>query len=129
MAVTHNPIFTQLANVAMASFTTANTNRDGTGTIQDIFTAGANGSRVQRVRAKATGATTAGVLRLYIKESATYRLFKEFLVSAITPSATIESFELEYEPDPAINLETGQVLAMSTHIGEAFHATIEGADY
>ena len=46
-------------------FFTANTALDGTGTIQSLLTTGVSGALVFRMRVKATGTTTAGMLRLF----------------------------------------------------------------
>ena len=45
---------------------TANTAKDGTGTVATLFTAGANGGRVERIRARAVGTNVATVLRIFI---------------------------------------------------------------
>lgn len=45
---------------------TANTAKDGTGTVATLFTAGANGGRVERIRARAAGTNVATVLRIFI---------------------------------------------------------------
>ena len=107
---------------------TANTNRDGTGTIVDIFAAGANGSKVTSVVTKATGTTTAGMVRLFIKESSTYRLFDEVPVSAATPSGTVEAFR-DIQPFDDLILENGQTLAASTHNAETFVVHVLGGDF
>lgn len=77
MAANFNPIFTLSPNVGSGIWTaslTANVKSDGTGTIATdmvvVFTAGANGSFVQKLRATPNGstaatATTATVLRVY----------------------------------------------------------------
>lgn len=106
----------------------ANTNRDGTGTIVDIFAAGTNGSKVTSVVTKATGTTTAGMVRLFIKESSTYRLFDEVPVSAATPSATVETFR-DIQPFDDLILESGQTLAASTHLAETFVVHVLGGDF
>ncbi len=48
-----------------AVLSTANTNRDGTGTLVPVVIGAANGSRVDRIQYQATGTTTAGMLRLF----------------------------------------------------------------
>lgn len=50
---------------SVAQISTANTNRDGTGTLVPVLVAGVNGSRVDRVQFQAIGTTTAGMLRLF----------------------------------------------------------------
>ena len=52
--------------VGIANISTANTNRDGTGTIVAAFVAGSSGSRIDKVVIEATSTTTAGMVRLFI---------------------------------------------------------------
>jgi hypothetical protein len=124
--------FANAPNVVVTAFSTANTNRDGTGTIALAFTPGANGSRIERIQFKATGTTTAGMVRLFYSTDAgvTWRLLKELSVSAITPSATVQSFDgsLTFGNAALLVLTSGHRLGVSTHNAEAFVATAIGAD-
>ena len=56
---------------AIAQISTANTNRNGTGTIGTVFTGAAGGSRIDDITITATGTTTAGVVRLFINDGTT----------------------------------------------------------
>ena len=107
---------------------TANTNLDGTGTLGDIITGGSQGTHVQMIRFKAEGTTTAGMLRLYIYDTVTTNLLKEFLVAAITPSATVQSFEVEWIPSVNLILASGEILRCSTEKAESFTAFAFGGD-
>ena len=84
------PAFTAVPNAGGNLLTTrisaANTNRDGTGTVYVVLTGGTNGTRGERVQWNATGTTTAGVVRLYLKDTGTpsTRLLVEALVTALT---------------------------------------------
>ena len=68
MAANTMPIYTKLGQISYNSttLTTANTAKDGTGTTQLIFTAGADGGRVERIRVRALGTNVATVLRIFI---------------------------------------------------------------
>lgn len=123
------PAFTATVNAGGNLLTNrisaANTSRDGSGTVYVILTGGANGTRVDRVQWKATGTTTAGVVRLYLKDTGTpsTRLLAEALVSAITPSATIKSAEGEFvrtDGQPLVMVPSGWTLLASTHNAESF---------
>jgi hypothetical protein len=50
-----------------------------------ILSAGANGSRIERIAFCAIGATTASTIRLFIYNGTTYFLWQEILLPAITP--------------------------------------------
>ena len=104
----------------------ANTNRDGTGTLVDIFTAGDNGSLIQRVEVIATGTTTAGVIRLFVYDGTNNRLYDEILVTAITPSTTVEVFSANINPSPALPLKNTWKLKASTHNAETFNVLAIG---
>lgn len=132
MAVTATPVFAQTPVLAIGQVATANTNRDGsTGTYTDLFTAGSNGARVEYIRVVATGTTTAGVVRLFLSTDSgtTYRLWKEILISAITPSTTVEVAAGEYMPSrPLVLPATSGRIRASTHNGETFNVFIHGAN-
>lgn len=127
MAVTATPIFAQTLRHGAVALITANTNRDGTGTIGTVFTAGSNGSTIERVDITATGTTTAGVVRLYVHNGSTYFLWKELLVGAITPSVTVAVFARIVREK--LYLPTTYSLRASTHIGEGFSVHAAGWDY
>lgn len=131
MAVTATPIFVQAMRHAAAAISTANTNRDGTGTIGTIFTAGSNGSLIDHIDVNAVGSTTAGVVRLFIHNGSTAFLWKELLVGAITPSATVKVFEASVDcsrPENRLELPSGWSLRASTHNAESFNVHAFGGD-
>lgn len=109
--------------------TTANANLDGTGAVVTIVTAGSNGSLIELVRVKAVVTTTSGMIRLFLHDGSTYRLYKEISVSAVTPSGTVQSFEAEYEPTTPLVLQSGWSLRASTANSEAMNVLCFGGDY
>lgn len=70
---TPNSIITpQTPNVVVGqSILTANTAKDGTGTVVTLYTAGSSGSKVDGVYISYTGTSVATVLRLFINNGAT----------------------------------------------------------
>lgn len=119
-----SPAFAATPLCAVAQVSTANTNRDGTGTIATIVTAGASGSKIERIRVAATGTVTAGVVRLFIHDGTNSRLYQEILVSATTPSTTIAIFTADIDfsqSDGLLVLPTGYSLRASTHNAETFN--------
>jgi hypothetical protein len=126
------PAFAATPRCAIVQATAANTARDGSGTIATLFTAGASGSRIERVRIQATGTTTAGVVRLFIHDGTNARLLREILVSAITPSTTVEAFSSDQDfsgPDQVLVLPTGFSLRVSTNNAETFNCFAFGGDF
>lgn len=128
----HSPIHIAAMRKEQTVISTANINRDGsTGTYVEIFAAGEAGSRVARVDVKATGTTTAGMVRIFREISSTKRLVGEIAVTAITPSATVLTFEGNWVA-PGIDgelLQDGQKLFASTHNAEEFVVSVTGGDY
>ena len=132
MAVTNTPIFVQAPRHSAVAISTANTNRDGSGTVGTVFTANAiNGSLIDRIEIMAAGTTTAGVVRLFIHNGSSYFLWKEILVGAITPSATVAAFNRKIDCSIAENecpQPAGWSLRASTHNAETFHVHAWGGD-
>lgn len=118
----------------IGQISTANTNRDGTGTIGTIFTAGASGSRIDAISLKAVGTTTAGMVRLFIHDGTNARLLTELPVTAITPSATLPAWEAQLNTNSMsqvlpILLQSGHSLRASTHNAETFNVIAIGGDF
>lgn len=94
MAVTATPIYTQTPKHVAVAVSTANTNVDGTtGTYATIITAGANGSKVERLTLSTQGTNTADKVRLFINN----KVWKEFLFAAVTPSNTVTNTATEID--------------------------------
>lgn len=133
-----SPQYASTPKVGTAVISTANTARDGTGTIGTVFTAGTSGSRIDGIEIQATGTTTAGMVRLFISDGTNHRLFAEVPVVAVTPSATIPAFStlvqgnatglVNITPLP-INIPTGWSLRASTHNAESFNVIAFGGDF
>lgn len=118
--------YASTVRAAVAQVTTANTNRNGTGTIVTVFTAGANGSRIDDISIDATGTTTAGVVRLFLNDGSTSYLWQEILVTAVTPSTTqaVWSYTLL---NLALVIPSGWSLRASTNNSETFNILVTRA--
>ena len=69
MSGNNNPIFSRVGDIQWvgAALATANTAKDGTGTVASVFTADAtNGGYVQKLVARALGTNVATVLRVFV---------------------------------------------------------------
>jgi len=95
MAANTDPIFSLTPNLPTATIAAANTARDGSGTLVTLFTAGANGSRLDAIKfisAQATAATSSNmVVRVFITDTAgaNPRLFIEGAMTGLTASSTV----------------------------------------
>ena len=88
-------------NTGLVVGPTANTAQDGTGTLYKAFTAGSNGSYIQKIRFRPVGSPAATVCRIFISTSTTTSatntwLYDEITLPAVTVSQTAASsvFEL-----------------------------------
>ena len=115
------------ARTAVGQVTTANTNRNGTGTIATIFTGGTNGSRIDDISIVATGTTTAGVVRLFLNDGTTSYLWQEILVTAITPSTTVQVFSFALLNQALILASSSWSLRASTNNSETFNILVTRA--
>lgn len=126
------PQFASTPKTAAVAITTANTNRDGTGSIGTVFTAGTSGSRIDKIIICAKSTTTAGNIRFFIHDGTNYFLFKEMPVISITPAATVPSFSavISEEIDAVLPLilPTGYSLRASTEKAEPFNIIAIGGD-
>lgn len=86
------PAFFSTPRTALAQLTVANTARDGTGTIVDVITGAATGTRVDDIELCAAGTVTNGVVRLFLNDGTNTRLLREILVTATTPSVTVSAW-------------------------------------
>lgn len=130
----NNANFASTPRVGVGQVTTANTNRDGTGTIATIFTAGASGSRIDAINLKAVATTTAGMIRLFVHDGTNARLLTEVPVIAITPSATLPAWEVQLNTNTMsqvlpIILPTGYSLRAATNNAETFNVIASGGDF
>lgn len=128
--------------VEYAQVTTANTNRDGTGTTVLVCSGPSSaqgagvGKRIARVVIKATGNTSAGMIRFYISldGGTTKRLLTEVSVANVTASGTVLSWS-GIAPDLEGVVLQGQVasqscqLYASTVVGETFNIIVYSATY
>ena len=120
--------------VGVANISTANTNRDGSGTIGNVLSAGASGSRIDGIVIQATGTTTAGMVRIYVFDGTNNRLFLEAPIVAITPSGTVPAVNLAYNHNNSpevfpIHIPTGYSLRASTNNAESFNVIAFGGDF
>lgn len=88
------PAFASAPIAAAASVSTANTNRDGTGTIATIFTnASPNGCRIDEIVIKADGNPADSTVVIYLHDGTNYHVFDEFDIGdPAAGSTTVASY-------------------------------------
>jgi hypothetical protein len=117
------------SRAAVAQVTAANTARDGTGTIVTVMAGASTGSRVDDIRIQATGTVTAGVVRLFLSldNGTTNRLLREILVTATTPSTTVEAWSASLTNLGILLPSTTALLRASTNNAETFNILVTRA--
>lgn len=124
------PEFTTTARLGTAIVNTQNTNRDGSGTLTTVFTAGSGGSRMFRVYCKASTTTAAGMLRLFVSSGGTSYPWKEYQVSPITLSSNYtKGWETEDTLFDFVLPSGASIKASATGSGESFSVIIVGGDF
>jgi hypothetical protein len=117
-----------------AQISTANTNRDGTGTIVDVVPTHATAARkIERIEVTAQVTTTAGTVILYVHDGSNYRIWREVVVTAITPNATgTAAFRADIDlsaPSQLMVLEAGQKLAAAPTQAHTFNVRAIGGEH
>lgn len=117
-------------HIERASISVANAGSDGTGTIVDTFTAGANGSWLSSLEITAQVTTTAGMVRIFIHDGSSWKIYDEVVVTAITKAASTAGFRYTYTPPNApLKLPAGWKVGTAPHNGETFVIVARGGDY
>lgn len=87
------PQYVNTPKIGVASVSTANSARDGTGTVPTVFTAGSSGSRVEEIRIKATGDPADSIVTIFLHDGSNFFLFDEFdLGNPAAASTTVEAY-------------------------------------
>lgn len=130
------PIFPLTPNVAFAKLTAANTATDGTGTVATVFTAGANGARVDALRCRALGTNVATVVRIFANNgSSTATATNNSLVAEryLPPTAANNAGEMGPLLDVPLDLSLPAgwkiTLAIGTAVSAGWQFTCVGGDY
>jgi hypothetical protein len=118
------------ARLENATISVANTATNGTGTIATVVVGANQGTRVDYVMVKAVANTTAGMVRLFTRETGagTWRLLTELPVTAVVGNAFTPFWSTPFRL-PAIYLGHNQELGASTQNAESFTVTAMCLDY
>ena len=140
MAANTQPIFPLTPNVSGDKVLTADTSYETPVTAPvTVFTAGANGSRIDAIKARALGTNIATVLRLFIYDGANYYLAHEETLAASTADAnTVTGADNDllrdtgYEAMPPILYLPATytiVATVGTTVASGYMVTVFGGDY
>jgi len=111
-------------NAGLVVGPTANTALDGSGTLYKAFTAGANGSYIQKIRFRPVGSPAATVARVFISTSTTTSatntwLYDEITLPAVTVSQTAASSVFELPLNIAVDPNYLLYVTFGTSTGAA----------
>lgn len=86
--------------ITAGAITAANTATDGTGTVYTMYTAGANGGYIRRIRVKGVGTNAASVMRIFLNNgSAQGTATNNVLIGELALAATTASNSAAIGPD------------------------------
>jgi hypothetical protein len=133
MAANTSPIFglTSKTN-AVATTGTGSTSLTAPTQLTTLYTAGTDGGMFVGANCKATGTTTAGMIRFWLTPSGgTRRLLGEVISPAVTPSGTVSSAEVQYLAPlmslvngmEGMPLASGDVVEVNTNNSETWNIT------
>lgn len=139
------PIFPLVPNMSWGTVTTANTAKDGTGTVVTVFTAGLFGSKIDQIKVRGLGTNVATVLRIFVNNgsdptvAANNCLVHEETIAATTLSEVaalvdhdilIPKDDSRYLP-PIQSLPAGYKIniTIGTTIASGLVCSVSGGDY
>lgn len=137
MAANNNPIFVKTVRASWVSTgTSANTARDGTGTVATVFTADAtNGSKIEDVVLEHLGSNVQTVVRFFINNGSTNAtaannsLVHEETMLANTLDNTAASFPIIWKANMVLPAGYKLNVVIGTAIASGIQVTALGGDY
>jgi hypothetical protein len=85
-----SPAFISTPRLGVASVSSANTAIDGSGTITDLLTGVAAGTRVLEVNAQCSATSAAALINLFLYDGTNWHLFDQIAITAATVSTTVK---------------------------------------
>lgn len=140
MAANTQAIYSKVGDIQWGTVATANTAKDGTGTVVTVFTADAtNGGRVERLRIRSLGTNVATVLRVFINNGSTNTtaannsLYEEITLPATTldEDAALTNQEIKFNDGDGLVLPPGYKLniTIGTTVAAGYAVTAVGGKY
>jgi hypothetical protein len=131
MAANTTPIYSRTPDIQWGEVATANTARDGTGTVVTVFTADATeGGRVEKIKVRSKGTNVTTVMRFWLNNGSTNAtaanntLIYEATIAATTLSevAALADNDIRFPeaialpPGYKINVTIGTTVAAGLHV-------------
>ena len=135
MAANTSPVFPLTPVISVGNtLLTANTAKDGTGTVATLYTAGVNGSKLNGVQIAYTGTSTATVLRLFINNGsvnstpANNSLYMSITVPANTLSEVAAAADISQALSLTLPAGYKLLATIGTTVAAALAVTASGGD-
>jgi hypothetical protein len=135
MAANTQPVFPLTPVIPVGNtLLTANTAKDGTGTVATLYTAGVNGSKVSSIQIAYTGTSVATVLRLFINNGganntpANNSLYMSISVPANTLSETAAAADINVPLSLTLPAGYKLLATIGTTVAAALAVTVNGGD-
>ncbi len=135
MPANTSPIFPLTPNIGWCKLTAANTAKDGTGTVGNPFTAGANGSRLDYLKVRALGTNVATVLRVFVNNGSdptvatNNSLILEQTIAATTLSEVAQLADNLVQLDLSLPANYKINVTIGTAVAAGLQVTAFGGDY
>lgn len=145
MAANTQPIFPLTPKVAWATITAANIAKDGTGNVATVFTAGADGSRIDQIKVRPLGTNVATVMRFFVNNgnanttASNNSLIHETTIAASTVSevAALADYNITIAvntsetipPIPYLPPNHRINVTIGTTVSAGLQVTVHGGDY
>jgi hypothetical protein len=123
-----DPVFAVTPRIASVNVATANTNRDGSGTVATLITGAATGTRIAEIVVQARVTTTAGMVRIFLHDGTTFFFFDEVSIAAATVSASVKGTRQSVIYNNLVLPSASWSVRVSTHNAESIDVTALGAD-
>jgi len=122
------PAFAVTPRIGTVNISTANTNRDGTGTVATLITGASTGTRIAEIVIKGRVTTTAGQVRVFLHDGTNFFFFDEIAVAAATVSNSVQSTRVSATYSNLVLPNASWSIRVSTHNAESIDVTALGAD-
>lgn len=137
MAANTAPIFPLIPNIGFSpNITAANTAKDGTGTVNLVFTADAvDGSRLEKLRVRPRGTNVASVLRVFLNNggdpttASNNMLYDELSLPATTNTEVASIAGLEVPMNMSLPPGWRVYVTLGTAVAGGYAVTAVGGDY
>ena len=130
MAIVFESPQVQTDNTSWSSVVTAaNTNRDGTGTLNSVWTAGAQGGLLYGLRFVPNGENVATLARIFLYNGSAYKLWREFELPATNDSATAAQAEQYLSINRQMAVSRQVLFVLATAVAAGWSVIGEGGDF